>query len=336
MIPLAGASRRFVATICTVGFLSAPPLCAQSLHATTVIAYDDKGQSGGGIFTRANLLGAPDGNVCTLGVGGFVTLGFAVTIVDGPGADFLVAENPFFSGPVGNAFSEAAFVEVSSNGVDFARFPAGYYGAQVYPGPFGTVPVAAYSNLAGICPVVFGPTIDVRDVVAAGADAFDLADLRSDPLVIAGKVKLTQIKQVRIVDVVSGIDLDGRGTKIFDPSTGSADIDGVTVIHHSGDTAPSRPTVALTIPTDGNLTLTISHPAGLSALDPATFGISLYGTPLANPFDLLGALTLTAVTATGFTVRLGGTLPPGFLLRMSVSIADQQGHISGATSIRPG
>ena len=319
----------FLAAVCTAASLS-----SQSVHATSVIAVDNKAGAGGGTFVTANLLGAPDSQVCSLGNSGYVTLGFAVTIVDGPGADLVVAENPFFSGPVGFAFAETCFVEVSSNGVDFARFPSAYYGPQTQPGPFGVVSVGAYAGLGGVCPVY--PLANALDLVRAGGDAFDLADLKGDPLVLQGKVKLNQITQVRLVDLVSGVDRDSRNVLIFDPSTGSADVDGVTVLNHAGNQTAGTPLAALRIPADGNFELVIGDPDGIQDLDPASLGISVWGTPLANPFDLLAALPLANVTPTAITWKLGSALPPGFLLRLSVSVSDHSGHRSGATRVRPG
>ncbi len=56
---------------------------------------------------------------------GSITLGFGANkIVNGPGADFAVFENGF-QFPSGNSlFAELAYVEVSSDGTDFARFPS--------------------------------------------------------------------------------------------------------------------------------------------------------------------------------------------------------------------
>jgi hypothetical protein len=324
---LLGAMRLSVAAACLLASLR-----SQSVHATTVLASDNKGGAGGGVFNLQNLLGAPDGQVCSLGNGGFVTLGFAVTITDGPGADFVVLENPFFSGPTGSTFCETCFVEVSSNGVDFARFPSAYYGPPTNPGPFGLVNTGTYANLAGVCPVYRNG--DPRDVVEAGGDAFDLAALKGDPLVLGGKVNLAAITQVRLVDAVAGVDRDSRGVVIEDPSTGSADIDGITVIHHVASVTASHPRVELVIPADGNLDLRISDPDGLSDLDPAALRASLYGIQV-NAIDLLGALVVTQVTPVGITFRLGGPLPVGLPLRASFSVKDRAAQRSGATAVRP-
>ena len=56
---------------------------------------------------------------------GSLTLGFATPMADGPGPDFVVFGNAFFvRGKVVRVFSKLAYVEVSSDGVNFARFPS--------------------------------------------------------------------------------------------------------------------------------------------------------------------------------------------------------------------
>ena len=51
---------------------------------------------------------------------GYITLGFETGISNGDGYDFAVFENAF--GGAASVFAELGYVEVSSNGVDFARF----------------------------------------------------------------------------------------------------------------------------------------------------------------------------------------------------------------------
>jgi hypothetical protein len=311
----------------------AASLASQSVHATQVVAFDDRGGAGGGVFARNNLLGAPNGTVCSLGAGGFVTLQLGVTMVDGPGADFIVAENAFFAGAVGHAFSEVFFVEVSSNGADFARVPAAYYGPRVSPGAFGTVATSWYAGLAGVCPSFRNG--DLQDVVEAGGDAFDLAVLRTHPLVVANRVQLNAITQVRFVDAVDGVDLDARGVVVQDPgSPGSADVDGITVIHHTGSVTASHPTVDVGITASGVVTVTLSDPDGLADLDPTSLRASLYGIQV-DAIGLLAAFVPTQVTPTSLTFALGGVLPPWLSLRMSISVKDRSGQRSGATAVRP-
>jgi hypothetical protein len=77
--------------------------------------------------TPSQALGYADGvstHVVSLGDGGSITLWFATPIANGPGADFAVFENGFLSGSPGLAFLELGFVDVSSDGVHFFRFPS--------------------------------------------------------------------------------------------------------------------------------------------------------------------------------------------------------------------
>lgn len=72
-----------------------------------------------------NALGPADASpdnplsVVSLGDAGSIVLTFAQPITDGPGADFAVFENSF-----NDTFLELGFVEVSSNGTNFFRFPS--------------------------------------------------------------------------------------------------------------------------------------------------------------------------------------------------------------------
>jgi hypothetical protein len=303
-----------------------PALPAQNPFATRVVSFDDKGQAGGGIFNPNHLLGRPDGSVHSLGIGGNAVLGFDVVLCDGPGADLIVTENPFYSGPPAHTFAEVAYVEVSSNGADFARVPSFYFGPLVQPGPYGVIDPASYEGLAGAIPRGAGP--DPQDLVGAGGDAIDLADLRDDPLVRRGAVDLQAIRFVRLVDVRSGIDADARRRPIFDPGGGSADIDGVTVIHHQGNRTPRGPSVDVRMPADGSLEIELADPDGLTDLDPQSLSLALWGIPV--PFaDLLPLLRVTQLSATSVTLKLAGTLPPGFLLRVGVSLKDRAGNRSG-------
>jgi hypothetical protein len=160
-------------------------------------------------------------DVVSLGDGGSITLYFDSGIEDGSGDDFAVFENAFFS--VGGLFAEFAFVEVSSDGVDFARFDSTSLQDEVVPGG-AVVDPTDYHNLGG----------DQAQPLGTG---FDLAGLADDPLVIAGSVDLDDIAYVRLVDVIGdGSTLDGQGLPLYDPyptpfSSGGFDLEAVGVIH---------------------------------------------------------------------------------------------------------
>lgn len=158
----------------------------------------------------------------SLGDGGSITLGFDEPVADLAGDDFAVFENGFFS-PAG-LFAEFAFVEISTNGIDFARFDAITTRTALVP-PFGPVDPADYSGFAG-------------DEPAGTGTGFDLGNLASHPLVGAGVVDLQRVRYVKLIDVIGKKETttDALGNWVHDPyetpfSTGGFDVDGVGVIH---------------------------------------------------------------------------------------------------------
>lgn len=158
--------------------------------------------------------GDPLDIVC-LGRGGRITLTVSAPILDGPGADFAVFENA-----VTDTFLELAFVEVSSDGVTFARFPA----VSLSPMPTHAIP-----NLQAIDPTdVTGFASKYR--VGFGTP-FDLADL---PAPVA--VDTRAIRYIRLIDIVGdGSVSDSLGNPIYDPyptiESAGADIEALGVIH---------------------------------------------------------------------------------------------------------
>ena len=117
-----------------------------------------------------------------------------------------------------------------------------------------TVPWGTYANLLGHVPVlanVTTNTIDPFDPVVAGGDALDLATLALDPLVVGGLLDLAAVRYVRFVDVAHDSGLDAFGNTIFYNSgaTGTADVDAVAVIHHTGNTTASTAAIAHAAPT---------------------------------------------------------------------------------------
>ncbi|HKA15708.1 MAG TPA: PEP-CTERM sorting domain-containing protein [Myxococcota bacterium] len=152
-----------------------------------------------------NALGAPPDDVTHVyshGDGGTLTLSIASRIGDGPGDDFAVFENGFYA--PGGFFGEFAFVEVSSNGTDFARFPSACLRTTPVPDG-GVVDPTDYHNLAGKHPRLSGT-------------GFDLAELAQDPLVAQGKLDLARVSHVRLVDVIgNGSTTDASGRPVYDP-----------------------------------------------------------------------------------------------------------------------
>ncbi len=111
---------------------------------------------------------------------------------DLPGADFVIFENAFVANAsTGGIFGDLAYVEVSSDGANFARFPSVSLTASA-TGPFGTLDPTNVFQLAG------------KHQNAGGecwGTPFDLAQLATHPLVVAGLVDLNAIRAVRVVDI---------------------------------------------------------------------------------------------------------------------------------------
>ena len=326
--------------ICLFLFAFSVPAVCQ--FATTVVQFNQG--SGSGVFAPTNILGAPSGggrtsgstDVLSLGLHGDVTVGFSTTIVNGPGVDFTVFENGF-EFPANFMFTELAFVEVSTDGLNFARFPNIYQGPQ---GPFGSFTTFAYgssANLVGGLPVIANPatnTISPFNPVFSGGDSFDLSDLTMDPMVLAGTVDLNSINFVRLVDVEGGVDTDSLGTPIWD-STSSSDIDAVAVLNTPANTNPNRPGVEFSIDAFGYLHLVFSDPDGLSDLDPLSYMGSVN---LANflPADLLSVYVIFFVDA--FTFDLRSKVPVvglGLDFVLGAGIRDMAGNVSFDQFVMP-
>jgi hypothetical protein len=184
----------------------------------------------------AEALGPAEGNsfnVVSLGDGGRITLTFANGIRNGPGADFAVFENGF-----GDTFLELAFVEVSSDGSHFFRFPSVSLTQTTTPvGSFGPIDPTDLDNLGGKYRQGFGTP-------------FDLAQLDG----VSPLLDVNDVQFVRVVDVVGSLDpllgtRDSLGNLINDPyptafASGGFDLDAVGVI----SAAPEPTAIALLLP----------------------------------------------------------------------------------------
>ena len=163
---------------------------------------------------------------------GRITLTFDRPIRNGLGADFAVFENGFIDyltpAFLGKFFAELAYVEVSTNGLDFARFPCWSLTAKP-TGPFvyGGIDSTDVCGLAGKHANAYG---------YSWGTPFDLDALADDPLVSGGQVNLAAVNYVRFVDVPgSGDFLDSDGSAIYDAwptwASGGFDLEAVGVIH---------------------------------------------------------------------------------------------------------
>ena len=176
-------------------------------------------------------LGAPGGamDVVSLGDGGYATLGFDSPVTNGDGPDFAVFENgfPAQTAPFGD-YLELAFVEVSTDGQYFVRFPSvSLTQDTVQIDGFGQLNPEKIHDLAGKYVVNYGTPFDLED----------LAD--------SSGINIDSINFVRIVDVVGDLHdgfarYDSQGHKINDPWpspywSGGFDLDAVGVIYQRGE-----------------------------------------------------------------------------------------------------
>ncbi|WP_026449681.1 T9SS type A sorting domain-containing protein [Aequorivita capsosiphonis] len=166
-----------------------------------------------------NALGLANSTAVSLGDAGEAILTFDRPIKDGPGFDFAVFENSF-----SDTYLELAFVEVSSDGTNYFRFPShSQTQTIVQVEGFGNIDPTYINNLAGKYRAMFGTP-------------FDISELEDNPLL--NKNKITHIK---ILDVVGSIDseyarYDSFGNAINDPFptpfySSGFDLDAVGVIN---------------------------------------------------------------------------------------------------------
>lgn len=161
-------------------------------------------------------------SVVSLGDGGsaVLTFGNGYYITNGEGPDFAVFENSF-----DDFFLELAFVEVSSDGEHFVRFPAvSLTQTETQIGGMGQVDPTYIYNLAGKYRAGWGTPFDLEEL--RGAEGLDI----------------DHVTHVRVVDVVGSIDpeygsRDSQGNLINDPYptngySGGFDLDGVAVLHY--------------------------------------------------------------------------------------------------------
>ena len=219
--------------------------------ASSVVDYSPAAGVSAAYADPTAALGANNGGIVSLGdldatqiaagdLPGSITVKFATSITDLAGPDLAVFENAstFFTDPV--VFAELAYVEVSTNGTDFVRFPSVSLNDQSdLEAPYGLSYAGADTtniyNLAGVHPTGIGTP-------------FDLAELAGTAEVLSGAVDLSDIQYVRLVDIPgSGDFLDSLGNPIYDAwvttGSGGLDLDAVGAIN----TVPEPSTVLLSL-----------------------------------------------------------------------------------------
>ena len=178
-----------------------------------------------------------DHDVVVLGRGGMAVLGFEPAIRDGEGFDFALFENSF-----SGTFLVLAYVEVSSDGEHFVRFPN--YSLTAGPvGGFGVLQPEFIEGFAGKHAGGYGTPFDLAELAAVhaalqqGYDRFSAeyatAFLENFPYLDPGAVR-----HVRIVDIPGdGTRLDCEGFPIYDPYptiiTAGFDLDAAGVMNQA-------------------------------------------------------------------------------------------------------
>ncbi|MDR1544451.1 MAG: T9SS type A sorting domain-containing protein [Prevotellaceae bacterium] len=164
----------------------------------------------------------------SLGDGGTAVLTFQTPIVNGEGADFAVFENSF-----SDAFLELAFVEISSDGEHYFRFPAtSNTQTETQVTSSGLIDATKINNLAGKYRIGWGTP-------------FDLEELPENE-----NLDKNDVTHVKIIDVVGTINPefashDSENNIINDPyptafagyGSGGFDLTGIGVIHNQNNLA---------------------------------------------------------------------------------------------------
>lgn len=251
--------------------------------------------------TESEVYGVPGSGILSLGDSGVAVVTFNYSIMNGEGADFAVFENAF-ANPQNDtmAYLELAFVEVSSDGVNFFRFPASstqQYAQQI--DNFTYIDARKYNNLAG-------------KYIAGYGTPFDLEELKNTP-----GLDVNHVTHIRIVDVVGSVDplyasLDAEGNIINDPypspyPSGGFDLNGIGVIHSNKPATSVHEWVnALNVkvfpnPSSGNVTVLRSASMQLS------FSLT----------DISGRETMNGSLDKNVAINISGQLPGMYLLHLS-------------------
>lgn len=181
--------------------------------SNTSLGYANVGNS-------TDAMGKPGTNgIVSLGDGGTAVVKFNGILYDGPGYDFAVFENSF-----SNTYLELAFVEVSSDGINYFRFDAvSLTQDTIQVGSFDTLETSYIHNLAGKFRINYGTP-------------FDLSELSG----ISG-LNIDSITHIKIIDVVGSTNgayatYDSQNNKVNDPwntpfGSSGFDLDAVAAIN---------------------------------------------------------------------------------------------------------
>lgn len=221
--------------------------------------------------------GMADVQPVSLGDGGEAVLTFPWPITNGPGPDFAVFENGF-----ADHYIELAHVEVSSDGVNFFRFPGiSEAPTDVQLTNFSFSDCGYYHNLAGKYRQEYGTP-------------FDLEEMNGIP-----GLDIEHVTHVRLIDVVGSIDgqygtVDSQGNLINDPfptafESGGFDLDAVAVLHETHELGQEEMDIEVQVypnPVQDRLHLNLGQPARLKITDAGGYVLFVSELPDNGVIDL--------------------------------------------------
>lgn len=197
-------------------------------------------------------------DIVCLGDGGSITLTFDYPIFDGDGFDFAVFENSF-----DDYCLELAFVEVSSDGAHFVRFPNLYLESKPI-GAFAKNNPRYIYNLASKYSCGYGHPFDLSELKSAYEFALSNGctfseEYKNSLLENYPHLDFSNVRYVRIIDIIGdGKTLDSEGQGIYDPvgcvASAGFDLNAVGVINSKKNSALKTQTILFTPISDRRLT----------------------------------------------------------------------------------
>jgi len=252
--------------------------------------FSDNTLGNASIGREKEAFGKADDFVVSLGDGGNAIITIDGSLYNGMGPDFAVFENAF-----DDNFLELAFVEVSSDGQNYVRFPAvSLTQTKTQIGGFDYLNPTELNNFAGKYRKEYGVPFDLEELKDSSALDID---------------KITHIK---IIDVVGSIDTtrmhskDSKGNVVNDPwptpfESSGFDLDAVGFIHMTGNSIR-----------EAQSSITFAYAAQQSIL---TSGNLSNGT--LSIFSLNGSLLTSHTLETDQAFKSDPLIPGVYLVRFS-------------------
>jgi hypothetical protein len=176
------------------------------------------------VGNEQSVYGKADGSVLSLGDGGVATITLSTSLKDHPGADFAIFENGFYDAAGTGYFLELAFVEVSSDGQNFYRFPnQSLTSTNAQIKTFETLDPTNIDGFAGKYAFNYGTPFDLEIM-----DTVMGLDIQS-------------ISHIKVIDVVGSLNssyvtYDSHGNMVNDPfptdfGSGGFDLDAIAIMN---------------------------------------------------------------------------------------------------------